>query len=223
MKQPIVVILLLTLSSSLSHGQPGAVSSSFKLARLKYSGGGDWYNDPSSDVNLLKFVQEHTTIDVDPKYEFVEISSENFFSYPMVWLTGHGNIVFSDSEIRRLRTYLEKGGFVYVDDDYGLDRAFRREIKKVFPDEKLVELPFSHGIYHTHFSFPNGLPKIHRHEGRPPQGFGLFLDGRLAVFYTYECNLGDGWADPQVHNDPEDKRLAALRMGTNIIVWALTR
>jgi len=223
MKQPILVILLLTLSSSLSHGQSGSVSSSFKLARLKYSGGGDWYNDPSSDVNLLKFVQEHTTIDVDPKYEFVEISSENFFSYPMVWLTGHGNIVFSDSEIRRLRTYLEKGGFVYVDDDYGLDRAFRREIKKVFPDEKLVELPFSHGIYHTHFSFPNGLPKIHRHEGRPPQGFGLFLDGRLAVFYTYECNLGDGWADPQVHNDPEDKRLAALRMGTNIIVWALTR
>ena len=223
MKQPILVILLLTLSSSLSHGQPGAVSSSFKLARLKYSGGGDWYNDPSSDVNLLKFVQEHTTIDVDPKYEFVEISSENFFSYPVVWLTGHGNIVFSDSEIRRLRTYLEKGGFLYIDDDYGLDRAFRREIKKVFPDEELVELPFFHGIYHTHFSFPNGLPKIHRHEGRPPQGFGLFLDGRLAVFYTYECNLGDGWADPQVHNDPEDKRLIALEMGTNIIVWALTR
>ncbi|MFQ5798004.1 MAG: DUF4159 domain-containing protein [Bacteroidota bacterium] len=223
MKQPILVILLLTLSSSLSHGQLGAVSSSFKLARLKYGGGGDWYNDPSADVNLLKFVKEHTTIDVDPKYEFVEISSENFFSYPVVWLTGHGNIVFSDSEIRRLRTYLEKGGFLYVDDDYGLDRAFRREIEKVFPDDKLVELPFSHEIYHTHFSFPSGLPKIHRHEGRPPQGFGLFLDGRLAVFYTYECNLGDGWADPQVHNDPEDKRLAALRMGTNIIVWALTR
>ena len=222
-KRLILVILLLILSSSLSQGQIPAVSSSFKIARLKYSGGGDWYNDPSADVNLLKFVQEHTTIDVDPRYEFVEVGSENFFSYAVVWLTGHGNIIFSDSEVRRLRTYLEKGGFLYVDDDYGLDRAFRREIKKVFPDEDFVELPFSHGIYHTHFDFPNGLPKIHQHEGKPPQGFGLFLDGRLAIFYTYECNLGDGWADPEVHNDPDDKRLAALQMGTNIIVWALSR
>ena len=162
-------------------------------------------------------------VEVDPKYEFVEIGSENFFSYPVVWLTGHGNIVFSDSETRRLRTYLENGGFLYVDDDYGLDKAFRREIKKVFPDEELVELPFSHGIYHAHFSFPNGLPKIHKHDDKPPQGFGLFLDGRLVLFYTYECNLGDGWADPRVHNDPEEKRIAALQMGTNIIVWALTR
>lgn len=215
--------LIVVFTSTLSEGQTQAASSSFKLGRLKYSGGGDWYNDPSADVNLLEYVEEHTTIDVDPKYEFVEVDSENFFSYPVVWLTGHGNIVFSDPEVRRLRTYLEKGGFLYVDDDYGLDRAFRREIKKVFPEEELVELPFSHEIYHAHFPFPNGLPKIHLHDGKPPQGFGLFLDGRLVIFYTYESNLGDGWADQQVHNDPEEKRRAALQMGTNIIVWALTR
>lgn len=215
--------LIVVFTSTLSEGQTQTASSSFKLGRLKYSGGGDWYNDPSADVNLLEYVEEHTIIDVDPKYEFVEVGSENFFSYPVVWLTGHGNIVFSDSEVRRLRTYLEKGGFLYVDDDYGLDRAFRREIKKVFPEEELVELPFSHEIYHTHFPFPNGLPKIHLHDGKPPQGFGLFLDGRMVIFYTYESNLGDGWADQQVHNDPEDKRRAALQMGTNIIVWALTR
>lgn len=215
--------LIVVFTSTLSEGQTQTASSSFKLGRLKYSGGGDWYNDPSADVNLLEYVEEHTIIDVDPKYEFVEVGSENFFSYPVVWLTGHGNIVFSDSEVRRLRTYLEKGGFLYVDDDYGLDRAFRREIKKVFPEEELVELPFSHEIYHAHFPFPNGLPKIHLHDGKPPQGFGLFLDGRMVIFYTYESNLGDGWADQQVHNDPEDKRRAALQMGTNIIVWALTR
>lgn len=215
--------LIVVFTSTLSEGQTQTASSSFKLGRLKYSGGGDWYNDPSADVNLLEYVEEHTTIDVDPRYEFVEVGSENFFSYPVVWLTGHGNIVFSDSEVRRLRTYLEKGGFLYVDDDYGLDRAFRREIKKVFPEEELVELPFSHEIYHAHFPFPNGLPKIHLHDGKPPQGFGLFLDGRMVIFYTYESNLGDGWADQQVHNDPDEKRRAALQMGTNIIVWALTR
>ncbi|MEE9187277.1 MAG: DUF4159 domain-containing protein [Bacteroidota bacterium] len=223
MERSVLLSLIVLLINPSSDGQTQPASSSFELARLKYSGGGDWYNDPSADLNLLKFVQEHTTVEVDPKYEFVEIGSENFFSYPVVWLTGHGNIVFSDSEIRRLRTYLENGGFLYVDDDYGLDKAFRREIKKVFPDEELVELPFSHGIYHAHFSFPNGLPKIHKHDDKPPQGFGLFLDGRLVLFYTYECNLGDGWADPRVHNDPEEKRIAALQMGTNIIVWALTR
>ncbi len=223
MERSVLLSLIVLLINPSSDGQTQPASSSFELARLKYSGGGDWYNDPSADLNLLKFVQEHTTVEVDPKYEFVEIGSENFFSYPVVWLTGHGNIVFSDSETRRLRTYLENGGFLYVDDDYGLDKAFRREIKKVFPDEELVELPFSHGIYHAHFSFPNGLPKIHKHDDKPPQGFGLFLDGRLVLFYTYECNLGDGWADPRVHNDPEEKRIAALQMGTNIIVWALTR
>ncbi len=223
MERSVLLSLIVLLINPSSDGQTQPASSSFELARLKYSGGGDWYNDPSADLNLLKFVQEHTTVEVDPKYEFVEIGSENFFSYPVIWLTGHGNIVFSDSETRRLRTYLENGGFLYVDDDYGLDKAFRREIKKVFPDEELVELPFSHGIYHAHFSFPNGLPKIHKHDDKPPQGFGLFLDGRLVLFYTYECNLGDGWADPRVHNDPEEKRIAALQMGTNIIVWALTR
>jgi hypothetical protein len=201
--------------------QPVRVSSAFKLARVKYAGGGDWYNDPSAEVNLLNFLRQHTAIEADPRYEFVEISSEHFFSYPVVFLTGHGNIAFSDAEVRRLRTYLENGGFLYADDDYGMDRAFRREIKKVFPDKELVELPFDHGIYRSHFDFPAGVPKTHEHDGKPPQGFGLFHNGRLVVYYTYESNPSDGWADPDVHNTPEEKRQQALRFGTNIIVWAL--
>lgn len=200
-----------------------AASSSFKIARLKYSGGGDWYNDPNQEVNLLNFIKQNTNIDTDPKYEFVEISSENFFSYPFIFMTGHGNIRFTDEEVRRLRRYLEAGGFLYADDDYGMDKAFRREIKKVFPDQELVELPFSYGLYHCHFDFPNGPPKIHEHDGKPPQGFGLFHKGRLVVYYTYESNPSDGWNDPSVHNTPVEKHLEALRFGTNIVVWALTQ
>jgi hypothetical protein len=197
-------------------------SSSFKIARLKYSGGGDWYNDPNEEVNLLSFIKQNTNIDVNPKYEFVEILSENFFSYPFIFMTGHGNISFTEEEARRLRRYLEAGGFLYADDDYGMDKAFRREIRKVFPDQKLVELPFTYGLYHCHFDFPNGVPKIHEHDGKPPQGFGLFYKGRLVVYYTYESNPSDGWNDPSVHNDTEAKHQEALRFGTNIVVWALT-
>ncbi len=196
--------------------------SSLKIARLKYSGGGDWYNDPNEEVNLLNFIKQNTNIDVNPKYEFVEISSENLFSYPFLFMTGHGNIRFTDEEARRLRKYLEAGGFLYADDDYGMDKAFRREIKKVFPDQELVELPFSYGLYHCHFDFPNGPPKTHEHDGKPPQGFGLFHKGRLVVYYTYESNPSDGWNDPSVHNDPVAKHEEALRFGTNLVVWALT-
>lgn len=203
--------------------QAPRVSSALKIARLKYAGGGDWYNDPSSEVNLLNFVRQHTGLDVDPRYEFVEIGSENFFSYPFIFATGHGNITFSESEARRLRTYLENGGFLYIDDDYGMDKAIRRELKKVMAGQDLVELPFSHGIYHSHFDFPAGPPKTHEHDGKPGQGFGLFHNGRLVVYYTFESNPSDGWADPSVHNTPEPKREEALRFGTNIIVWALTR
>lgn len=198
--------------------------SRFVIARLKYDGGGDWYNDPSSELNMLRFLADHTDIDVDVRTEeFVEVGSEKLFSYPFVFMTGHGNIRLSDREAQNLRSYLENGGFLYVDDDYGFDKAFRREIAKVFPDKELVELPFDHGIYHIHYAFPNGLPKIHEHDKKPPQGFGMFHEGRLILFYTYESNLADGWADPDVHKDPEDVRLKSLQMGLNIIVWALTQ
>lgn len=218
----VILILVLFTPIELAHSQQAGVSSALKIARLKYSGGGDWYNDPSADVNLLKFIRQNTGLDVDPRYEFVEIGSENFFSYPFVFITGHGNIVFNENEVRRLRTYLENGGFLYADDDYGLDHAFRREMKKVFPDQELAELPFDHGIYHNQFDFPGGPPKTHEHDRKPAQGFGLFHNGRLIVYYTYETNPSDGWADPEVHKDPEAKRQEAFRFGTNIVIWALT-
>jgi hypothetical protein len=202
--------------------QSTRVSSALKLARLKYSGGGDWYNDQSAEVNLLKFVRDNTSIAVEPTYEFVDVNSEQLFTYPMIFLTGHGNIVFNENEVKRLRTYLESGGFLYADDDYGMDKAFRREMKKIFPGQELVELPFTHGIYHTQFEFPNGPSKTHEHDKKSPQGFGLFHNGRLVVYYTVESNPSDGWADADVHNDTADKRSEALRFGANIIVWALT-
>jgi len=198
------------------------IESQFRITRLKYSGGGDWYNDPSEEVNLLRFAQKETGIDVDPRYEFVDLSGERLFTVPFLFMTGHGNIVFSDFEIQRLRAYLTRGGFLYADDDYGMDKAFRREMKRVFPDQELQELPFTHGLYHSRFEFPNGVPKTHEHDGKPAQGFGLFWKGRLVVYYTYESNPSDGWADPEVHGDPDQVRQEALRFGTNIVVWALT-
>jgi len=215
------VLLSICLTES-EFAQAVGPSSSFTIARLKYAGGGDWYNDPNEEVNLLTFVKQNTSIDVNPKYQFVEISSEAFFSYPFIFMTGHGNINFTEEEASRLRQYLESGGFLYADDDYGMDKAFRREIKKVFPEQELVELPFSYGLYHCHFDFPNGVPKTHEHDGKPPQGFGLFLKGRLVVYYTYESNPSDGWNDPSVHGDTEAKHHEALRFGTNLVVWALT-
>ncbi len=200
-----------------------ASSSAIVLARLKYSGGGDWYNDQSAEVNLLTHVAQNTTINVRPTFEFVELSSDKLFTYPLLFLTGHGNISFTEGEARRLRSYLDNGGFLYIDDDYGLDTAVRREMRKVFPDQEMRELPFSHPIYHSFYDFQHGLPKIHEHDNKPPQGFGLFTEGnRLSVFYTYETNPSDGWADPDVHNDPPEKREAALKLGTNIVVYALT-
>jgi len=194
----------------------------FTLARLKYNGGGDWYNDRSADVNLLKFLAANTNLKSDPTYNFVEIGSPDIFSYPILFMTGHGNVVLSDAEVKNIRTYLENGGFLYVDDDYGLDKPFRRELKKIFPKRDLVELPFSHGIYNCFFKFADGPPKTHEHDNKPPQGFGIFIDGRLVLYYTYESNPSDGWADPEVHKDPENKRQEALRFGANIIIWALT-
>lgn len=218
MKRSNHIILLILLIAPVLLAQE---ESKFKIARLKYNGGGDWYNDPSAEVNLLKFIAGNTNIKTNPIYEFVDLSSGNIFAYPFLFMTGHGNVVFSDNEARKLRTYLENGGFLYVDDDYGLDKAFRREMKKVFPDKDLIELPFSYGLYNCFYNFPNGAPKTHEHDSKPPQGLGIFVGGRLSVYYTYESNPSDGWADPEVHKDSPAKREEALKFGTNIIVWAL--
>lgn len=212
------ILLTLVLFSSILTAQD---VSKFKIARLKYNGGGDWYNDPSAEVNLLKFVALNTNIKANPVYEFIDLSTGNIFAYPFLFMTGHGNAVFSDNEAKKLRTYLENGGFLYVDDDYGFDKAFRREFKKIFPDKDLMELPFSYGLYNCFYDFPNGVPKTHEHDNKSPQGFGIFVNGRLCVYYTYESNPSDGWADPEVHKASQAKREEALKFGTNIIVWAL--
>jgi hypothetical protein len=218
-KKTIFLLIILFYSVNIfSQNETG-----FQIARLKYSGGGDWYNDPSAEVNLLKFVQANTNIKVKAEYKFVDVSSDEIFSYPFLFLTGHGNVVFSADEAKRLRSYLEKGGFLYIDDDYGLDKAIRREMKKVFPENDFIEVPFSHKIFNIFYKFENGIPKTHEHDKKPPQTFGIFLGERLAVLYTYESNPSDGWADPEVHNDPKDKREEALKFGANIIIYALSK
>lgn len=215
----LIIICLIFDVFTLAFAQSGT---GFQIARLKYDGGGDWYNDPSGEVNLLNFISSNTNIITLPKYQFVDIASDDIFSYSFLFLTGHGNIVFSKDEAVRLKLYLENGGFLYIDDDYGLDKAIRREMKKVFPEKDFVELPFDYGLYHCYYDFPNGVPKTHEHDGKPPQGFGIFIGKRLAVYYTYESNPSDGWADAVVHNDPPEKREEALKFGTNLIVWVLT-
>lgn len=194
----------------------------FTIARLKYDGGGDWYNGPTEIPNLLAFIRSATTVRTADDEAQVEVMDENLFAYPVLYLTGHGNIRFAEEEVQRLRTYLEHGGFLFANDDYGLDQAFRREMARVFTDKAFVELPPAYGIFQAPFKFPQGLPKVHEHDGKRPQAFGLFHDGRLVVFYCYESDIGDGWDDPEVHKDAPEKRDAALRMGTNVIVWALT-
>ena len=203
--------------------QPLRASSAFCIARLKYAGGGDWYNDPTAETNLLKFLQRETGLAVDARFTPVEAATDELFAYPFVFLTGHGNIALSDAEVRTLRTYLEQGGFLFADDDYGMDRAFRRELARILPGEPLVELPFTHPLYSTPFAFPGGPPKTHEHDGAPPRGFGIVHEGRLVVYYTVESNPSDGWADPEVHGDSEEKRLEALRFGANIVMTALTQ
>jgi len=222
MQKVILLILIFTTAIQVSLSQSEKRTSAFSIARLKYAGGGDWYNDPSAEVNLLTFVTQTTGISTDPRYQFVDIADDQLYSYPFVFMTGHGNIAFTPAEARRLKSYLENGGFLYADDDYGMDKPFRREIKKVFPEKELVELPFDYGLYHCQFEFLTGPPKTHEHNGKPPQGFGIFWNGRLVLYYTYESNPSDGWADPEAHNDPEDKRQEALRFGTNLVVWVLT-
>jgi hypothetical protein len=216
-----IILTLLTISLHITTFAQS--KGDFQIARLKYNGGGDWYNDPSAEVNLLNFIQQNTNIKVDSRYQFVEISSDEIFSYPFIFMTGHGNVVFTQDEADRLRLYLENGGFLYIDDDYGLNNAMRHEMKKVFSEKEFVELPFSYGLYNIYYNFESGPPKTHEHDGNAPQGFGLFVNKRLAVFYTYEANPSDGWADANVHNNPPEKREEALRFGINIIIWALTQ
>lgn len=194
-----------------------AQNSSVRLALLKYGGGGDWYCDPTALTNLISFCNRELGASIHPVYDTVEPGSQELFNYPFVHLTGHGNVVFSESEARNLRLYLEAGGFLHIDDDYGLDLFIRREMKKVFPEKDFVELPASYPIYQQKFSFPDGLPKIHEHDNKPPQAFGLFVKNRLVCLYTYECDLSDGWEDREVHNNPEEVRQKALRMGANIL------
>jgi hypothetical protein len=196
--------------------------SAFTIARLKYAGGGDWYWGSSAIPNMLNFLKENTNIPVKDEEVRVALMDEELFTYPFLYLTGHGNIRFTDRELERLQNYLTHGGFLFANDSYGLKDAFFREAKRLFPDSEPVELPFSHGIYNCFYRFPNGLPKIHKHDEKPPQGFGIFHQGRLVVFFVYESDIGDGWEDPQVHNDPQEKREAALKMGVNIITWALS-
>ncbi|MDE3001218.1 MAG: DUF4159 domain-containing protein [Gemmatimonadota bacterium] len=216
------LLCLLTVGAARCPAQLQDPPASFTMARLKFGGGGDWYNGPTEIPNLLAFIRSRTRIHTAKREARVELMDEDLFAYPVLYLTGHGNIRFTEDEIMRLRTYLEHGGFLFANDDYGLDKAFRREIKRTFPDKELVELPPSFGIFQSPFPFPDGLPKIHEHDGKRPQAFGVFHEGRLVVFYNYECDLGDGWNDVAVHNDPPEKRDAALKMGTNVVVWALT-
>lgn len=194
----------------------------FTIARLHYDGGGDWYGDPSSLPNLIDFISNHTNISVRPKEVRVKPTDPQLFLYPYLYMTGHGNIRFSDADIRSLRAYLTNGGFLHADDNYGMDESFRREIKRIFPEKAFVELPFDHPIYHMKYDFTNGPPKIHKHDGLPAQGLGIFNNGRLVIYYTYQTDLGDGWEDLDVHHDGPQKHEAALEMGTNIVLYALT-
>ena len=191
-----------------------------KLALLKYNGGGDWYSNPTALPNLARFCNQNLNTNLDPDPATVEVGSAELFNYPFLHMTGHGRVVFSDAEAENLRIYLMGGGFLHIDDNYGMDPYVRPAMKKVFPETEFVEIPFEHPIYRQKFTFRNGLPKIHEHDAKPPQGFGLFWKGRLVCFYSYECDLGDGWEDPDVHNDPPEKRTEALRMGANLIQYA---
>ena len=194
-----------------------------KIGLLKYKGGGDWYANPTSLPNLAKFCNQNIGTNLNPDIEEVEPGSAELFNYSMVHITGHGNIIFTDQEAENLRNYLIGGGFLEVSDNYGIDPYIRKAMKKVFPELDFIEIPYSHPIYHQKFSFPNGLPKIHEHDGKPAQGFGLFWNGKLVCFYDYECDLGDGWEDQVVHKDPEETRQKALKMGANIVQFAFTQ
>ncbi|MFA9191025.1 DUF4159 domain-containing protein [Flavobacterium sp. FZUC8N2.13] len=188
-----------------------------EIAVVKYSGGGDWYANPTALPNLIRFCNSNINTTINPKPATVELNNPDLFSYPFIHMTGHGNVVFSESEVVNLQKYLKAGGFLHIDDNYGMDEYIRKEIKKIFPNKELVEIPATHAIFQKPYLFANGLPKIHEHEGKRPQALGIFIDNRLVLFYTFESDLGDGWEDAEVHNDPIVVREKALKMGANII------
>ncbi|MCC6818985.1 MAG: DUF4159 domain-containing protein [Bacteroidia bacterium] len=195
----------------------------FKVAKVKYKGGGDWYANKTALPNLANFSNKNIKTSINPVDAVVEVGSPEIFNYPWIYLTGHGNIVFSDAEANNLRKYLMAGGFLHIDDNYGLKPFIIPQMKKVFPELDFIELPFSHPIYHQTYNFSKGLPKVHEHEGKSPQGFGLIYEGKLVCFFSYECDLGNGWEDQSVYNDPEEKRQEALKMGANILQYAFNR
>ncbi len=215
----VIVKLCLLLLFPLSTG----AQVKMQIGLLKYNGGGDWYANPTSLPNLIKFCNENLGTDLEKDYAVVEVGSPELFNYPFVHLTGHGNVIFSAQETDNLRKYLIGGGFLHIDDNYGLDQFIRPQMKKVFPDLEFVELPFNHPVYNQEYKFPNGLPKVHEHDNKPPQGFGLIYEGRLVCFYSYESDLGDGWEDEEVHGDSRETRMKALKMGANLVQYAFTQ
>lgn len=217
------MLACLSLAAAPAAAQEPWHRSELTIARIKYRGGGDWYNDPSIIPNMLAFLAKNSTIQCGSEERYIELTDDGLFTYPILFMTGHGRIDFSPEEAARLRLYLTSGGFLYADDDYGMDKSFRAEMKKVFPEKEWVELPFNHEIFHILYDFSNGVPKIHEHDGGAGKSFGLFDRGRMVVFYTFNTNISDGWADPNVHNDPEPVRQNAFKMGANIITYALTR
>ncbi|MFY0593023.1 DUF4159 domain-containing protein [Roseivirga sp.] len=219
MRYKSLVIFLLLFTSLTVVGQ----SEKLKMAKLRYNGGGDWYANKTALPNLAKFCNQYLRTSFDEEDAVVEVGSPELFDYSFIYMTGHGNVVFSSSEAENLRNYLVSGGFLHIDDNYGLDAYIRLEMKKVFPELEFVELPIDHPIYNQKFKFEKGLPKIHEHDNKPPQGFGLIYEGRLLCYYSYESDLGNGWEDKRIHNDPEEVRQNALRMGANIISFALTQ
>ena len=209
--------ILLFLITILIGNTINAQNQGVKIALLKYNGGGDWYSDPTALPNLIKYCNQNLKTNIYPEPSTIEIGSPEIFNFPFTHLTGHGNIILSESEAMNLRIYLEAGGFIHVDDNFGLDEYFRREMKKVFPSKKFIELPPSHPIFHQKYDLKEGLPKIHEHDKKPAQAFGLFIEERMVCLYTFESDLGDGWEDPEVHNDSAELREKALKMGANII------
>jgi hypothetical protein len=220
-KKKLVLLAIILLQATLLVTELLAQENKIKIAKLKYNGGGDWYSNKTSLPNLIDFCNKNLHTNLAAEEEIVEVGSPELFSYPFVHLTGHGNVVFSDSEAQNLRKYLTSGGFLHVDDNYGLDKFIRLEMKKVFPELDFVELPYNHPIYNQKFKFTNGLPKIHEHDGKPAQGFGIIYQGKLVCFYSYECDLGNGWEDQVIYKDPEPLRQKALQMGANVVMFAL--
>jgi Domain of unknown function (DUF4159) len=195
---------------------------SFQIAKLKYSGGGDWYANRTALPNLIEFCNDNLGSNIDLQDQVVEAGSSDIYNYPYVYMTGHGNVVFTDKDADNIRKYLEAGGFLHIDDNYGLEKYVRPQMKKVFPELDFVELPFNHGVYEQKFKFPKGLPKIHEHDGKPPRGYGIIYKGRLVCFFDVECDLGNGWEDAGIHSDTEETRQKALKMGSNLVQFALT-